>query len=121
MIETRIVLRAAIAGLVLQLLLALAGHLFAWTQTSVFLFGQMMCSATAGYLYGLQLGRGYAVGAAGGAVAGGLSAAPAIVLLVLAGDSAASMVAVGTGICMLTGCVGGAFGHMAAIMRKLGF
>lgn len=121
MIDSGIAFRAAIVGLVLQLLLALAGHAFGWTGSNMFLFGQMMVSATAGYLYGFWLGRGYAVGAAGGAVAGGLCAVPALAILALANDLAASMVPIGTGICMLTGCVGGAFGHMGAIMRKLGF
>ncbi|MDE2181743.1 MAG: hypothetical protein KGJ78_01840 [Alphaproteobacteria bacterium] len=121
MFDSRLILRAAVIGTILQLGLAVAGHYFSWIGVNGFLFGRMMCSATAGYLYGRWLGRGYAVGAAGGAVAGGLCAAPVIALSSLWGDTEASMVAIGTGICMLTGGVGGVFGQMAAIMRKLGF
>jgi hypothetical protein len=40
---------------------------------------------------------------------------------VLLGDTGAAMVAVGTGISILTGAVGGAFGHIAANLRKLGY
>ena len=121
MVDARILLRAAIVGTVLQLVLALAGHFIPWVAVHVFMFGRMMASATAGYYYGMVLGRGYAVGALGGAIAGGLCAAPVIAISALLGDAEASMVAVGTGISILTGGVGGAFGEMAAIMRKLGY
>ena len=83
-------------------------------------YGRRMVSASAGYLYGMDFGRGYAVGALGGAIAGGLCIVPAIALSVLLADTDASMLAVGTGICILTGGVGGAFGQMAAFMRRLG-
>jgi len=121
MIDSRLLLRAAVVGLVLQLVLAVCGHFFPWVAVHLFTFGRMMCSATAGYLYGLTFGRGYAAGALGGAIAGGLCAVPALAVSVLLGDSAASVVAVGSGISMLTGGVGGAFGQMGAILNKLGF
>jgi hypothetical protein len=121
MIDSRILLRAAFVGLVIQLVLAALGHAFSWVAINLFPFGRMMCSATAGYLYGMALGQGYAPGALGGAIAGGLCAVPALAISVLLGDSEASIVAVGTGICLLTGGVGGLFGNMAAILRKLGF
>jgi hypothetical protein len=121
MIDSRLVLRASVAGLVLQLILAVCGHAFPWVAAHLLVFGRMMLSATAGYLYGLLLGRGYAAGALGGAIAGGLCAVPALAISVLLGDSAAAMVATGTGISILTGGVGGAFGQMGAILKKLGF
>lgn len=121
MIHTRLLLRAVLVGTVLQLVLALCAHLFPWVAGHVLLFGWMMCSATAGYVYGLTFGRGYVVGAFGGAISGGLCAVPGVAIPVLAGDSPASMMAVATGICILTGGVGGAFGHMGAMFRKLGF
>lgn len=120
LIDPRILIRSALWGLLLQFLVAVIAHFSPWVAGHLFLFGRMMSSATAGYLYGMGIGRGYALGAFGGAIAGGLCAVPVIVLSVLVGDSQASMVSVGTGICMLTGVVGGAFGNMAAIMRKLG-
>ena len=121
MIDSRLILRAAVVGAVLQLILAVCGHVFPWVALHLLVFGRMMCSATAGYLYGLLFGRGYAAGALGGAIAGGLCVVPALAVSVLLGDSAAAMVSIGTGISILTGGVGGAFGQMGAILKKLGF
>jgi hypothetical protein len=121
MIDARILRRAVIAGTVLQIVLSLSGYFFPWVAIRFFMFGRMMISASAGYLYGMELGRGYAAGALGGAIAGGLCVVPAIALSVLLGDTDASMLAVGTGISILTGGVGGAFGQIAAILRKLGY
>jgi hypothetical protein len=120
LLDARLVLRAALAGTVLQLLLAAAGHVSPWVVIHLFLFGRAMLSATAGYLYGLVLGRGYGAGALGGAIAGGLCVVPALTVSVLLGDSPAAIVSTGTGISILTGAVGGAFGHMGAILRKMG-
>lgn len=121
MIDARLVLRTALAGTVLQLILAACGHYFPWVAAHLFTFGRMMCSATAGYLYGLVLGRGYWAGALGGAIAGGLCVVPGYALSVLLGDSLASTVSLGTGISVFTGGVGGAFGQMGAILKRLGF
>ena len=118
--DARALTRSTLAGLTLQLVFTAIGHFSPWAAAHLLLFGWMMSAATAGYLYGFAIGRSYALGALGGVIAGGLCAFPAVALSALLGDSGASMVAVGTGICMLTGGVGGAFGHMAAIMRKLG-
>ena len=120
MVDIRFLRHATIAGAVLQIALSLAGHIFPWVAIHFFLFGRMMISASAGYLYGMEYGRGYAVGALGGAIAGGLCLVPAILLSVLLGDTEAAMLAVGTGICILTGAAGGVFGQMAAFMRRLG-
>ena len=120
MIDSGLLLRAAVVGTVLQLMLAVFGHLFPWVALHLFTFGRMMCSATAGYLYGLLLGRGYAAGALGGAIAGGLCVVPALAISVLLRDSQAATVTLGTGISILTGGVGGAFGQMGAILKKLG-
>jgi hypothetical protein len=121
MIDAGILRRAAIAGTVLQIALSLAGYFFPWVAIHLFMFGRMMLSACAGYLYGMDYGRGYAVGALGGAIAGGVCIVPAIALSVLLGDTEAAMLAMGTGICILTGAVGGAFGQMAAFMRRIGY
>ncbi|HUO98722.1 MAG TPA: hypothetical protein VMU01_08630, partial [Rhizomicrobium sp.] len=120
MLDSGLILRAAVAGTVLQLILAIAGHFSPWVALHLFMFGRMMCSATAGYLYGLWFGRGYAVGALGGAIAGGLCVVPPLALSVLLGDSPAAMVSIGTGISILTGGVGGVFGQIGAFFGKLG-
>lgn len=118
--DPRLILRTALFGTVLQLFLTTAGHFSLWVAIHLFLFGRAMLSATAGYLYGLVLGRGYGAGALGGAIAGGLCVVPGLAVSVLLGDTPAAMVATGTGISILTGAVGGAFGQMGAILRKLG-
>ncbi len=120
-LDPRLVLRAALVGAVLQIVLAVAGHFSPWVGIHLFLFGRAMLSATAGYVYGLILGRGYGAGALGGAIAGGLAVVPGLAVSVLLGDSLAAMMATGMGISILTGAVGGAFGQMGAILRKLGF
>ena len=119
-VDTHTLVRATLWGVLLHVVLALLAHFSTWVAENLYMFGWMMCSATAGYLYGMWIGRSYALGALGGAIAGGVSALPVIVLTVLVGDSEAAMVSVGPGVCILTGGVGGAFGHMSAIMRKLG-
>ena len=121
MINNRILLRAAIMGLILQLVLAGVGHFVPWVAIHLFLFGRMMISASAGYLYGMNFGRGYVVGALGGAIGGGLCVLPAIAMSVLLGDTLAPMLSLGTGICILTGGVGGSFGQWAASLRKAGY
>jgi hypothetical protein len=120
-IDGPILRRATLVGLILQCVLAGLGHFYPFVAIHLFLFGRMMISASAGYLYGMAFGRGYAAGALGGAVAGGLCAAPVLAVSVLVGDTPASMIAIGTGITILTGAVGGFFGEMASVMRKLGF
>jgi len=119
MFDTPLLRRVTIIGLAVQLLLSLAGHFFPWVAMHLFMFGRLMISASAGYFYGMDFGRGYAVGALGGAIAGGLCLIPAIALSVLLGDTEAPMLAIGTGACILTGAVGGAFGQMAAFIRRL--
>jgi hypothetical protein len=118
--DARLILRTALFGTVLQIVLTTAGHFSLWVAIHLFLFGRAMLSATAGYAYGLVLGRGYGAGALGGAIAGGLCVVPGLALSVLLGDTPAAMVTTGTGISILTGAVGGAFGQMGAILRKLG-
>lgn len=119
--DARLILRTALFGTVLQLALAAAGHFSAWVAINLFLFGRAMLSATAGYGYGLILGRGYGAGALGGAIAGGLCAVAGLTVSVLLGDTPAAIVTTATAISILTGAVGGVFGQMGAILRKLGF
>ena len=63
-------LKAIIAGTVLQAAMMVLGHFFPWIRVHVFLFGGMMISATAGYLYAMDYGAGFGRGIFGGAIAG---------------------------------------------------
>ena len=119
-LNTRLVMRIALVATVVQLLLAVAGHFSPWLSGNLGLFARMMLSASAGYLYGLVLGQGYGRGALGGAIAGGLCVVPALALAVVLGDSDASAMRIGTVIAIGTGAVGGFFGQMGAILKKLG-
>jgi hypothetical protein len=116
-----LVTRAALVGSVLQLALSLLHHFVTSLTPVTVLYGHMMLAATAGYLYGLILGQGYARGALGGAIAGGLSVVPAYGLSLLLGDSNGISAVTLTTIAIGTGAVGGAFGQMGAILKKLGY
>ena len=113
--------RALVIGLFLQLTLAIGGHFLTWLTVPMFLFARMMISAATGYLYGMYFGRGYSPCALGGSIAGGICVLPALGLSVLLGDADLSMLALGTGVSILTGGVGGLFGQMAANLRRMGY
>lgn len=112
--------RATIVGLVLQITMYAVGHFSGWVQIHVFGFGGMMISASAGYLYAMDRGRGYFPSATGGAIAGGLCGLVGIAISVLLGDTAQSFIATGATISVFVGAVGGLFGQMAANLRALG-
>ncbi|MBV8798391.1 MAG: hypothetical protein JO208_01060 [Alphaproteobacteria bacterium] len=117
MIDLRILLRAFIVGAVLQVFMFLLGHFVPWVVLHVFEFGGMMISATAGYLYAMDSGKGYFPGATAGAIAGGGCALLGISLSVALGDVADRVIPFGTAVCVLTGAVGGLFGQMAVKWR----
>ncbi len=112
--------RATIVGLVLQIAMYAAGHYSNWVQVHVFGFGGMMISASAGYLYAMDRGRGWFASATGGAIAGGLCGLIGIAVSVLLGDTAQSFIATGSTIAVFVGAIGGLFGQMAANLRALG-
>ena len=117
MIDLRILLRAFIVGTVLQVFMFVLGHFVPWVILHVFEFGGMMISATAGYLYAMDSGKGYFPGATAGAIVGGGCALIGISLSVALGDIANRVIPFGTAVCVLTGAVGGLFGQMAANWR----
>jgi hypothetical protein len=116
-IDLKILLRAFIVGTVLQVAMVILGHFVPWVIIHVFEFGGMMISATAGYLYAMDSGKGYFPGATAGAIVGGACALIGIALSVALGDLAKPFIPVGTAVCVLTGAVGGLFGQMAANWR----
>lgn len=120
MIDYKPLQRATLVGLVLQILMYAAGHYSDWVQIHVFGFGGMMISASAGYLYAMDRGRGYFPSATGGAIAGGICGLTGIAISVLLGDTAQTFIATGATIAVFVGAVGGLFGQMAANLRALG-
>lgn len=121
MIDIKVLQRSLIVGIVLQLALAATSHFVAYIAKNYFLFGGMMISATAGYLYAMGSGKGYFSGATGGAIVGGLCALIGVGVSVLMHDAARTAIPLFTAICVLTGAVGGLFGQMAAKLRSMGY
>src|ERR1700733_1804956 len=120
MIEQRPLLIATFVGTVLQVAMVLIGHFVPWVALHVFMFGGMMISATVGYLYARDVGRGYGFGAFGGAISGGICALLGIAVSVVLGDTQPFVLALGTSISVLTGAVGGVFGQMSAAILAWG-
>jgi len=117
LIDNRALQRAILVGTFLQLVAVLIAHFSRWIETHAFLFAGMMISATMGYLYARDVSRGYARGACGGAIAGGVCAFTGIAVSVVLGDISGQMLLVRSLISVVTGAVGGVYGQMAADWR----
>jgi hypothetical protein len=117
LIDNRALQRAILVGTFLQIIAVLIAHFSHWIETNAYLFAGMMISATMGYLYAQDVARGYAKGAYGGAIAGGICAFAGIAVTVVLGDLTGRMLIVRSLISVLTGAVGGVYGQMAADWR----
>ena len=118
-IDLGILLRAFVVGTVLQIVMVVLGHFVPWVALHVFMFGGMMISATAAYLYAMDSGKGYFPGATAGAIVGGACALIGITVSVMLGETERVVIPFGTAVCVLTGTVGGLFGQMAANLRAI--
>jgi len=116
MIEPVILQRALIVGTILQVAMILIGHFSPFVRDHVFMFGGMMISGLAGYLYAMDYAAGFVRGMTGGAVAGGGCALIGIAASVLLGDTPLFVLALGTAISVVTGIAGGFWGQIAARM-----
>ena len=119
-IDIRVFIRAAIVGVVLQVALMVAAHFNAFVEQQVFLLGGMTISAVAGYLYGMDTGKGYFTSATMAAILGGGTALVGVGVSVALHDAPAHIVPLFTTICVVTGAVGGLFGQMSANLKKMG-
>ena len=117
MIDNRALRRAILVGTFFQLIAVLIAHVRQWMETEAFFFAGMMISATMGYLYAQDVSRGYAKGACGGAIAGGVCAFAGIAVSVVLGDLTSRVLVIRSLISVLTGAVGGVYGQMAADWR----
>ena len=68
MLDGKLIQRAAITGIILQLTLVIVGHYVDWIKANAYEFGGMMISGVAGLLYARDYAKGYARGALGGAI-----------------------------------------------------
>ncbi|HEY4125569.1 MAG TPA: hypothetical protein VGM36_13205 [Rhizomicrobium sp.] len=118
-IDRKILERATLVGIVMEVVLVVAGHYVPWVELHVFQFGGMMIAAIAGYLYGMDSAKGWGASSLGGAISGGTCGIIGIAVAVVLQEMPMIGLIVGTLICILTGTVGGLFGQMAANMKKL--
>ncbi len=119
MFDGKLVQRAAITGIALQVTLVVIGHYVYWVHINVSEFAAMMSAGLAGLFYGRDYAKGYAKGALGGAIAGGTSGLIAVCAANILGDIPLLEIPVGTAVMILTGAIGGLFGQMGANIRKL--
>ncbi|MGN6516627.1 MAG: hypothetical protein ACTHLR_12410 [Rhizomicrobium sp.] len=120
MIDVRILVRAAVVGVVLQIVLMVLVHVSTYFERHIFLLGGMTIAAVAGYLYAMDTGKGYFTSATIAAIVGGVCALIGVGFSVVLHDARQSVIPFFTAICVGTGAVGGLFGQMSANLRKMG-
>ena len=120
MFDGKLIQRAAITGIVLQVTMVVLAHYSPWVRANVSEFAAMMIAGLAGLFYGRDYAQGYAKGALGGAIAGGTSGLIGIAAANILGDANLMVLAAGTAITILTGAIGGLFGQMGARIREMG-
>lgn len=118
LLDTRLLGRALLVGVVLEVMLVLAGHYRPLLRVHYVLFGCMMIAGTMGLLYARDLARGYVSGALGGLVIGAACGVAAVGLSNVLGDQPESYIPYGVMVCTLVGAIGGLFGQYAAWIRE---
>ncbi|HJT43203.1 MAG TPA: hypothetical protein VJ750_06835 [Rhizomicrobium sp.] len=117
LIDSKILGRALLVGVVLEAGLMLASHLRPLLRIHYALFGCMMIAGTAGLLYARDLARGYIAGALGGLVIGAACGLTAVGVANWLGDRPDQFLPYGVMIAALIGAIGGLFGQYAAWIR----
>lgn len=120
MIDLKVFIRATIVGVVMELVLMTAVHFSTYVAHNDFLFGGMIITAVAGYLYGMDAAKGYFASATGGAIVGVVAALVGVGISVAAQDAPQRVIPFFTAICVFTGAIGGLFGQMSANIRRMG-
>lgn len=117
LIDTRILDRALLAGVLCEAGFMLLGHYRPLVAAHFGLFGAMMIAGTAGLLYARDLARGYIAGALGGLVIGAACGLVAVGVTNWLGDQHDKILPYGVMVCALIGAIGGLFGQYAAWIR----
>jgi hypothetical protein len=99
---------ATVAGLVLQLIMVVAGHYLPPIKDKGFAIGGMLISLLAGLLYVRLTHGGWADACIGGATAGGVCAILGIAVSVSLRDVPEQILLLGTSASLVTGLIGGA-------------
>jgi hypothetical protein len=118
-LDGKLVQRAALTGIVLQVALAVLSHTVPWVRVHAWEFAALMIAGLVGLFYGRDFAQGYAKGALGGAIAGGTSGLFAASAANILGDVPLLAIPVGTAVAILVGAIGGLFGQMSANIAKL--
>lgn len=120
MFDRKVFIRALIVGIVMMLVLMGGVHFSVYLAHNDFLFGGMMITAVAGYLYGMDAARGYLASATAGAVIGIITALVGVGMSVALRDAQQNVIPFFTAICVLTAAIGGLFGQLSASIRAMG-
>jgi len=115
-VDLKILRRALLVGLILELLLVAMGHYRPRFRPTFELFGCMI-AGVAGLLYARDLARGFGAGALGGAAIGAMCGIVAVACASLLGDRPDLYIPWGVLVATLTGGIGGLFGQMDAMMK----
>jgi hypothetical protein len=117
MVDTKILKRATLVGMVLQVAMVVLGHFISWIAQNAYVFGGMFISGVSGLLYARDYAAGYGPGALGGAIAGPSCLAVGVAVAIALREAKPEIIpfAVLTGI--VIGAIGGLFGQMGANMR----
>jgi hypothetical protein len=118
LIDSKILGRALMVGLVLEIGFMLLGHFRPYLLAHFGLFGCMMIAGTAALLYARDLARGYVMGALGGFVIGAACGVAAVGTANVMGDHPEAFIPYGVMVSALVGAIGGLFGQYAAWIRE---
>jgi hypothetical protein len=103
---------AGCIGLVLQLVMIVAGHFVPVIRDKGFMIGGLLISLVAGLIYARLAHAGWDSSLIGGAIDGGACALIGIAASVALGDTPPFVLIAGTLTSMVTGVVGGALGKL---------
>jgi hypothetical protein len=93
--DGKLIQRAAITGIVLQLTMIIIGHYVPWIRIHAYEFGAMMISGVSGLLYARDFAKGFGKGALGGAIAGGTCGIIGVCAAIILGDAPLMALAIG--------------------------
>lgn len=105
-------INATVIGTVLQLAMIVAGHFIPFVKDNVFMLGGLAISLVAGLLYARAAKGAWPDSLIGGLIAGGVCALIGIAASVAWGDTAQSILLIGTAGSAVAGAVGGAIGKL---------
>ncbi len=119
MYDGKLLQRSAITGILLELTLVVLGHYVPWVRANAYEFCAMMIVGLAGLFYARDFAKGYGRGALGGAIAGGTAGLIGISAANILGDEPLAALAFGTVLLIAVGAIGGLFGQLGAVLRRL--